>query len=50
LFTVHDEVVTEIATGESNLSEFSHLMSVVPKWATGCPIAVDAYQSDRYRK
>lgn len=50
LLTCHDEVVTEIDPFHSQLSQFENVMAAVPKWASGCPIAVETFQSERYRK
>lgn len=50
LLSVHDEVVTERVLGEGSLDEYIRLMSVVPDWATGCPVAVEAWTGFRYRK
>ena len=51
-FHVHDEVISERRIGEGKLREFMSLMSEVPKWAAGCPVAVgeDAWEGERYRK
>jgi len=48
LFTVHDEILAEKEKGE--LKEFLRLMSIVPSWARGCPIKVEAWSGLRYRK
>lgn len=50
LLSVHDEVVAERPLGEGSLEEYIRLMAVVPDWATGCPVAVEAWTGFRYRK
>lgn len=47
--TVHDELVTN-ADPSRDLDEFVALLSVVPEWATGCPIKAEGWTGDRYRK
>lgn len=48
--TVHDEVIAEVPEGHGSLEEFERLMCEVPKWGSGCPIAVEGYESERYKK
>ena len=48
--TIHDEIVAEMPYGEGSLAEFEHIMKQVPKWASGCPIDVEGFESERYRK
>lgn len=50
LITVHDEVVTEKEIGKGTVEEFERLMSIVPAWAEGFPIAAEAYKANRYKK
>ena len=45
---VHDEVVAEHA--KPDLDKFLSLMTVVPDWAAGCPIAAEGWIGKRYRK
>ena len=47
---VHDETVTQVPIGFGTLEEFARIMSEVPPWATGCPIAVEVWEGARYRK
>ena len=49
LLTVHDELVCEAAPGES-LKDFEAIVAIPPKWATGLPIDVEAWQGPRYGK
>lgn len=48
VLTVHDEIVCERSGGD--IAEAMALMSEVPDWAAGCPIAVDGWAGRRYRK
>ncbi|MEM1224578.1 MAG: DNA polymerase [Planctomycetota bacterium] len=48
--TVHDEIIAEVDQDFGSLEEFSDLMRSVPCWGKGCPIEVDGYESQRYRK
>jgi len=51
---VHDEVVVELDAGSLKGGEyetwFKELMSVVPPYAAGLPIAVETWRGKRYRK
>lgn len=49
LTTIHDEVVAE-GDPSMTIENFDELMSVVPAWAAGCPIGVEGWEGDRYRK
>lgn len=46
---VHDEVIIE-ANKSTSLNEIIHLMSRVPKWATGMMLNADGYICDFYKK
>jgi DNA polymerase len=48
--TIHDEIVAEAPNGFGSLKEFEALMREVPDWAIGCPVEVEGYESERYRK
>jgi len=51
LLTVHDEIVAEVRRiGLLGLQKFEHVMAATPKWAVGCPIAVEAWADVRYHK
>ena len=50
ILTVHDEIVCERRIGEGSLPEFQQLMTTVPEWATGLPVAAGGFESLRYKK
>lgn len=50
VLSVHDEIICERKIGEGNVEEFERLMKIVPKWASGCPVDVEGFKADRYRK
>ncbi len=50
IMSVHDELVCEVPSDEGSLEEFEQLMSDIPAWAAGCPIAAEAARFPRYRK
>ncbi len=50
VLTVHDESVNEVPKGFGSLAEFKEIMARVPDFVKGCPIAVDGWEGDRYRK
>jgi DNA polymerase len=48
--TIHDEIIVEAPNGFGSLAEFEKLMSLVPRWGVGCPIGVEGFEAERYRK
>jgi hypothetical protein len=46
--TVHDEIVAEGLA--ERLPEFEKILTEVPTWAAGLPLAVESFHSARYRK
>lgn len=50
VLTVHDEIVADVPVGHGSLDEFLNLMAHVPLWADGCPIDVEGWEGERYRK
>lgn len=50
LLSVHDEAVCEIPKTFGHLTEFEQILAEAPAWATGCPIAAEAWRGQRYRK
>jgi DNA polymerase len=50
VLSIHDEVVCEAHPLLGDLREFERLLTQVPEWAEGCPIAVESWNGPRYRK
>lgn len=50
VLTVHDEILAEPKVGAVDFDTFIKVMSEVPKWATGLPVAVSGWKGLRYRK
>lgn len=50
VLTVHDEVISDVPKGHGSLEEFTSLMAKSPDWAPDCPITVEAWKGERYRK
>jgi DNA polymerase len=52
VLTVHDEIITEVDIDDKNRTaeRFTTIMERPPKWASGLPIKVEAYEATRYRK
>lgn len=47
VLTVHDELVE---LDDNNFEEFEEIMNTPPAWLVDFPLAVDAFQTERYRK
>ncbi len=47
---VHDELIAEVDADDDCLEQFENLMSELPKWAVGCPVATEGWEGPRYRK
>jgi DNA polymerase len=47
---VHDEIICEVPIGFGSTEEFTKLMTVVPSWAHGLPIAARAWRGPRFCK
>ena len=51
VLTVHDEAITEAPdTDEYNIGEMIRIMTELPQWAKGLPLAAAGFESYRYRK
>ena len=51
VLTVHDELVTEpIDSGQWSSERLSRILSSVPPWAPGLPLAAEGYEAHRYRQ
>jgi DNA polymerase len=50
LFQVHDEIIAQRETGFGDVKEYEMLLTKVPKWAAGLPIAAEAEKGFRYKK
>lgn len=50
VLTVHDEIVSEVDESFGSVREVEEIMSTVPKWAAGCPIAAEGFEAKRYKK
>jgi Toprim domain/CHC2 zinc finger/DNA polymerase family A len=47
---IHDEVVCEVPEGFGSTEDFLRLLTVLPDWAEGLPIAAKAWAGKRYAK
>jgi DNA polymerase len=50
VMSVHDEIICEVPEGHGSLAEMISLMTEVPAWAQGCPVAAEGKESLRYEK
>jgi DNA polymerase len=50
ILTVHDEIVAEVPAGFGDVKAFEQILTQVPTWATGWPIAAEGWRGHRYRK
>jgi DNA polymerase len=46
---IHDEILNE-TDPDGDLKAFENIIAEVPAWAEGCPIAVEGWEGQRYRK
>jgi DNA polymerase len=47
---VHDEIICEVPDGFGSLEEFHRLITTVPDWATGLPVAAKCRNGPRFSK
>lgn len=47
---VHDEIVADVPHGFGDLDNFESIMAIIPEWAAGFPIKVEAWKGHRYKK
>ena len=47
---VHDEIVAEAPIGFGGIEEFQHLITTLPDWAEGLPIAAKVRNGERFSK
>ena len=45
---IHDEVICEVPEGSGNTEDFLRLLTVLPDWAEGLPVAARAWSGLRY--
>lgn len=51
VLSVHDEVIAEAPdTAEYSLADMAQIMTELPRWAEGLPLAAAGFESYRYRK
>lgn len=50
VFSIYDEVVSEVPVERANLKEYETLMASIPPWAEGLPVRAEGYISNRYKK
>lgn len=50
VLTVHDELLSEVDEGFGSADDYQRIMSVLPPWATGLPVATAAWEDKRYVK
>lgn len=50
VFHIHDEAVAEVPEGQHSIEEMNEIMSVVPDWAEGLPLAAAGFETKYYMK
>jgi hypothetical protein len=44
----HDDICAEVPDGFGSIEEFTRLMTILPDWAEGLPVAVEAHEGPRF--
>jgi DNA polymerase len=47
---VHDELVSEVSQAFGHVDHYQDLMSILPSWLSGLPLAAKAWTESRYVK
>lgn len=50
VLTVHDELLTDTPLGHGSAADLQRIMSIVPDWAPGLPLAAKCWEDERYAK
>ncbi len=51
VLSVHDEIICDVPQDDDHdFNDFLSLMHRKPRWADGCPIKVEGWEGNRYRK
>jgi DNA polymerase len=50
ILTVHDEIIAERSLKQGSVREFEQILTTLPSWAKGCPIAAEGWAGTRYHK
>ena len=50
VLTIHDENIAELEIGKGSTDQFAAIMEQLPSWAAGLPVAVKAWEDERYVK
>lgn len=50
IFSVHDEIISEVPKDKADLKRFETIMAQVPPWAQGLPLEVEGFIDERYHK
>jgi DNA polymerase len=50
VLTVHDELLCDVPSGHGSAAELQSIMSTVPSWCQGLPLAAKTWEDVRYAK